>query len=80
MTHFSEEATCVAIHKGWKVCPHLVVMKLHVYQSPHNGHALRSNDLFIGAMGLKNNGMDEDLPSTIIHLLHLVVDAYYHFF
>jgi hypothetical protein len=31
-------------------------------------------------MGLKNNGMDEDLPSTIIHLLHLVVDAYYHFF
>lgn len=57
MAHFSEEAACVAIHQGWKVCPHSVVMKLlHAYQSPHNGHALRSNDLFKGTMVLQNNG------------------------
>ncbi len=56
MTHFSEEATYVAIHQGWKIRPHLDVMKLHAYESPHNGHVLKSNDLFIGAMGLQNNG------------------------
>lgn len=57
MAHFSEEATYVAIHQGWKVYPHSVVMKLlHAYQNPHNGHVLRSNDLFIGTMVLQNNG------------------------